>query len=74
MAQAFPETAHLKTDLKKYAENHESIFGSKKKPCGWCEDTGLETGTSDRCRRGCELSQEIFEDAKALCPELLKAP
>ena len=29
MAQTFKETAHLKTDLEKYAENYEHIFGKK---------------------------------------------
>lgn len=31
MAQSFKETAHLKTDLKKYNENYDKIFGKKKK-------------------------------------------
>lgn len=29
MAQSFKETAHLNTDLEKYAENYEHIFGKK---------------------------------------------
>lgn len=29
MAQTFKETAHLKTNLEKYAENYEHIFGKK---------------------------------------------
>jgi hypothetical protein len=29
MAQAFPETAHLKTDLKKFQDGWEHIFGKK---------------------------------------------
>lgn len=29
MAQSFKETAHLKTDLNKYAENYDRIFGKK---------------------------------------------
>lgn len=32
MARNFKETAHLKTDLKKYGENYERIFGKKKLP------------------------------------------
>ena len=30
MSQFFKETAHTKTDLSKYAENYERIFGEKK--------------------------------------------
>lgn len=29
MAQRFKETAHLKTDLKKYGDNYDRIFGRK---------------------------------------------
>lgn len=29
MAQTFKETAHLKTDLDKYGENYDRIFGKK---------------------------------------------
>jgi hypothetical protein len=29
MAQTFKETAHLNTDLDKYGENYERIFGKK---------------------------------------------
>ncbi len=29
MAQRFKETAHLKTDLKKYGDNYDRIFGKK---------------------------------------------
>lgn len=71
MAQSFPETYR---PGPKYGEELERIFGTKKKACGWCNDSGLEEGTSDPCRRGCELSPEIVEDAKALCPELLLKP
>lgn len=30
MGQSFKETAHLKTDLKKYGDNYDKIFGKKK--------------------------------------------
>lgn len=73
MAQSFPETAHLNVNQEKYQAEHERIFGSKKRPCGYCNDAGIEANSSDRCRRGCDLSSEIIEDAKALCPELLES-
>jgi len=31
MAREFKETAHLKTNLKKYGDNYDAIFGKKKK-------------------------------------------
>jgi hypothetical protein len=38
MAQAFPEKAHLKTDMKKFGEEHERIFGEPEKQfCDHCE-------------------------------------
>lgn len=30
MGRTFKETAHLKTNLEKYGENYEHIFGNKK--------------------------------------------
>lgn len=38
MAQYFRENAHLKTDQKKFNEEHERIFGKKESPfCDKCE-------------------------------------
>jgi len=31
MAQSFPETAHNKTNMKKYRENYDHIFNKKEK-------------------------------------------
>lgn len=39
MSQFFHETAHNKTDLKKFGENLESIFGQK--PKEFCDDCGF---------------------------------
>jgi hypothetical protein len=36
MAQSFKETAHLKTDLNKYGENYDRIFGKKEVTCPSC--------------------------------------
>lgn len=37
MAQAFPEKAHLNTNLKIYADNHDHIFNKDKCQCEECE-------------------------------------
>lgn len=36
MAQEFKETAHLKTDLKKYQQNYDHIFNKAKCECEEC--------------------------------------
>jgi hypothetical protein len=44
MAQTFKETAHLKTDLAKYQDNHDHIFNRANCKCEECikEDKEIE--------------------------------
>lgn len=61
MAQSFKETAHLKTDLNKYGENYDRIFGKKEplKEC-ICDHEYGEYQTCDFCQgiTGQETDQE----------------
>ena len=43
MAREFKETAHLKTDLNKYAENFDHIFRKYKCNCHLFEDCSCDT-------------------------------
>jgi hypothetical protein len=47
MAQSFPETAHLKTDHKAFAEGWDRVFGKKEPKCN-CDQT--EERVCDLCR------------------------
>ena len=37
-----------------YREGYEAAFGEKKRPCGWCKDTGREAD-GEPCPKGCEV-------------------
>lgn len=53
MAREFKETAHLKTDLNKYAENFDHIFKKYKCNCHLFEDC-----TCEKCKPSESLDQE----------------
>lgn len=57
MAQSFPETAHLKTDMNKYGENYDRIF---KKAQGQNPDS-LVIEVSLPCEgESTQASEEVF--------------
>lgn len=42
MAQAFPETAHLNTDRKKFGENYDHIFNRDRCECEECREVKMK--------------------------------
>jgi hypothetical protein len=63
MAQKFKETAHLHTDMTKYGEGYDRIFGKKNSE----ETIADTTGEGDKCEkeeraRIKELARRVFSE------------
>jgi hypothetical protein len=60
------ETASIRiASNPEYPAEHERIFGSVKKPCGWCNDSGFEA-PNEKCRRECPIPKESDTEGKNL--------
>ena len=66
MAQKFKEVAHLRTDLDKYGENYDRIFGKKQQAANVdavhpSDEPPMENGEDER-RRVKELARKVYSE------------